>query len=157
MKKINDQTYQRFARRLMKKNKKSCGKGVEERELKRTLVHVSDLGHIPFQEVRGENFSSIKHCRGSKEKEREQKWEAMSENQFFCKNWERKINKKLEHKRRETKKKKAGCGEGVKERELKRTADHVSDLGHVPFREVWVEDFSVTKHCRCSKERRARS
>ena len=39
-------------------------------------------------------------------------------------------------KEREEEKKKASCGEGVEERELKRTAGHASDLGHVPFREV---------------------
>ena len=36
--------------------------------------------------------------------------------------------------RRERKKKKAGCEEVVKKRELKRTVAHGSDLGHVPFR-----------------------
>ena len=43
---------------------------------------------------------------------------------------------KIRAKRREEEKKKASCGEGVKERELKLTAGPVSDLGHVPFREV---------------------
>ena len=38
--------------------------------------------------------------------------------------------------KRERKKKKASCGEGVKERELKRTVAHGNDLGHVPFRDV---------------------
>tara|TARA_B100000780_G_C20706262_1_gene280809 strand:+ start:306 stop:506 length:201 start_codon:yes stop_codon:yes gene_type:complete len=41
--------------------------------------------------------------------------------------------------RRERKKKKAGCEEVVKKRELKRTVAHGSDLGHVPFRKVRVE------------------
>jgi len=34
------------------------------------------------------------------------------------------------------KKKNAGCGEGIEERELKPTSVHDSDLGHVPFRKV---------------------
>ena len=47
--------------------------------------------------------------------------------------------------RREEEKKKTGCGEGVKERELKRTEAHGSDLGHVPFREVRIERILVVK------------
>ena len=35
-----------------REKKKSCGEmRVEERELTRTSVHVSDLGHVPFREV----------------------------------------------------------------------------------------------------------
>ena len=38
--------------------------------------------------------------------------------------------------KREEKKEKQVVERGVEERELTRTAAHVSDLGHVPFREV---------------------
>ena len=43
---------------------------------------------------------------------------------------------KIRAKERVEEKKKTGCGEGIEERELKRTAGHGSDLGHVPFREI---------------------
>ena len=33
------------------KEKQVVERGVEERELTRTLYHVSDLGHVPFREV----------------------------------------------------------------------------------------------------------
>tara|TARA_B100000795_G_C22426613_1_gene296518 strand:+ start:227 stop:436 length:210 start_codon:yes stop_codon:yes gene_type:complete len=56
-----------------KKKKAGCREGAEERELQRTFGHailVSDLGDVPFREVRVEGCSFIKHCRGFKERER---------------------------------------------------------------------------------------
>ena len=43
---------------------------------------------------------------------------------------------KIRAKRERKKKRKQVVERGVKESELKRTSFHVSDLGHVPFREV---------------------
>ena len=56
-----------------KKKKAGGGEGAEERELQRTSEHVirvSDPGDVPFREVRVEGCSSIKHCRGFKERKR---------------------------------------------------------------------------------------
>ena len=42
------------AKREEKKEKQVVERGVEERELTRTVCHVSDLGHVPFRYVRVE-------------------------------------------------------------------------------------------------------
>ena len=53
---ISDENKNSSKEREEEKKKAGCGEGVEERELKRTGVHVSDLGHVPFREVCVERF-----------------------------------------------------------------------------------------------------
>ena len=48
------------AKREEKKEKQVVERGVEERELTRTVVHVSDLGHVPFRKVRVERCLATK-------------------------------------------------------------------------------------------------
>ena len=47
-------------RREEEKEKQVVKRGVEERELSRTEVHVSDLGHVPFRYVRVERCLATK-------------------------------------------------------------------------------------------------
>ena len=42
------------------KEKQVVERGVEERELTRTVVHVNDLGHVPFRYVRVERCLATK-------------------------------------------------------------------------------------------------
>ena len=41
----------RAKRERKKKRKQVVERGVKERELKRTVAHENDLGHVPFREV----------------------------------------------------------------------------------------------------------
>ena len=66
-----------------------------------------------------------------------------------CKERERR-----EREEREKKKKNRLWRGRVKERKMKRTAFHVSNSCDIPFREVRVEEFCLSKHCRCSKKKR---
>ena len=47
-------------KREEEKEKQVGERGVEERELTRSLVHVSDLGHVPFRYVRVERCLATK-------------------------------------------------------------------------------------------------
>ena len=48
------------AKREEEKEKQVVERGVEERELTRTVCHVSDLGHVPFRYVRVERVLATK-------------------------------------------------------------------------------------------------